>query len=1003
MNYNTLRTAIAAAIKTPADPKISGAILQQQLINIVNALDLGSLYMGIASTNTVPNAEANGFYFALQEGTYTNFLNSGSTAISVSNGEIAILVKSGNAWAKEHMITMPYIDPITKNWIVNGQDSGVVAEGQNGANGVTPHIGGNGDWFIGETDTGVQAEGQDAVNPFKGLFVTTSDPNIPATGQAGDYIFIADAKPATTIDLYYWNTDANPADWANTGFDIDPASLAQFANGPAVSMVQIINDLITGGTDNVLSAEQGKVIKTLIDGTQIIERKGNSNIAWMDGTGCYVGNLNEIATQTTGNYYGFSAVKEDTDYEYTWRNVKSSSNTLPYYLLFVDDTNTILAQFAPKDTTQDGILTARVHSPIGATKAITMSAGNSSTWKMELYEYYTYEVKPNVGLLLPDERLELINARYIQNQSTYSSQKYGTYSIKVNKGDKISIFEANDKSWQVYFTDTKPTPSGNVGNTNSKYITTPASVRNTGLLIEVPAEQDGEYLVISGQARNITQDITVYLNGKLMSINANMTDDYSDVKEHTLGEIARDSKFVYNLELLQGTFSNSNETHYCKMRYPIEGRCIVTLASDYVVCYAKIINKNTGLDVRTLIIGPGNMNNLFVFNYYDNIRLCFSRKDGGVINSSEYNSIITKIEPIEGGYPYSPSDLKEYALCAPDVKAFINEPAYPDGDYTVSYVSQALNNGTFDILPYERCLPVTLDWTPVPDANHYIVILDTQTGGAVTMSNTPHFVKTNHIDLYNLLPNTTYNYVVCVVRNDGTTDLINYDRFSTENFPLRIINMPDVCNMRDLGGWSAANNKKVKYRRIYRAAALSRKEGFVIDGVGIDNACRFLNIVKEIGLGVNYGIGAITRTTAYVDYPIGDYDGISASMVNCAKILGEIIDSLNGDSSYSVVFHCAGGADRTGTLSWLLLGLLGVSESDMSKDYELTSFTKSLNRRVRDSNASSGNLGGLYDYINRNFAGATLQAKIEDWWTQALTAANMSTSLISTFKTLMLV
>ena len=106
MNYNTLRTAIAAAIKTPANPQISGAILQQQLIGIVNALDMGALYLGMASTNTVPSTEANGFYFATTEGTYTNFLNSGSTALTVSKGEIALFVKSGNAWAKEHILTV---------------------------------------------------------------------------------------------------------------------------------------------------------------------------------------------------------------------------------------------------------------------------------------------------------------------------------------------------------------------------------------------------------------------------------------------------------------------------------------------------------------------------------------------------------------------------------------------------------------------------------------------------------------------------------------------------------------------------------------------------------------------------------------------------------------------------------------------------------------------------------------------------------------------------------
>ena len=137
--------------------------------------------------------------------------------------------------------------------------------------------------------------------------------------------------------------------------------------------------------------------------------------------------------------------------------------------------------------------------------------------------------------------------------------------------------------------------------------------------------------------------------------------------------------------------------------------------------------------------------------------------------------------------------------------------------------------------------------------DHYIVILSGEEGGGVTLSNTPYYTNTNHIDIYNLLPNKTYNYNVAVVRKDGTTDIFCYDRFSTNSFPIRIINLPDACNVRDLGGWSVGNNRKVKYGRIFRAAALSRKEGYVINDEGIDIACRQLSIVKDIGLGVNYG------------------------------------------------------------------------------------------------------------------------------------------------------
>lgn len=70
-----------------------------------------------------------------------------------------------------------------------------------------------------------------------------------------------------------------------------------------------------------------------------------------------------------------------------------------------------------------------------------------------------------------------------------------------------------------------------------------------------------------------------------------------------------------------------------------------------------------------------------------------------------------------------------------------------------------------------------------------------------------------------------------------------------------------------------------------------------------------------------------------------------------------------------VYFHCTAGADRTGTLACVLEGLLGMSQSDIDKDYELTTFysgsgTDALARRrnepewkrlINAINAVSGN------------------------------------------------
>jgi hypothetical protein len=72
-----------------------------------------------------------------------------------------------------------------------------------------------------------------------------------------------------------------------------------------------------------------------------------------------------------------------------------------------------------------------------------------------------------------------------------------------------------------------------------------------------------------------------------------------------------------------------------------------------------------------------------------------------------------------------------------------------------------------------------------------------------------------------------------------------------------------------------------------------------------------------------------------------------------------------------VYFHCSLGRDRTGTLAMLLLGVLGVDEGDISKEYELTQFaphgwatsegeSSKMTRRV--------DYKGAANYIWENFA-----------------------------------
>ena len=89
-----------------------------------------------------------------------------------------------------------------------------------------------------------------------------------------------------------------------------------------------------------------------------------------------------------------------------------------------------------------------------------------------------------------------------------------------------------------------------------------------------------------------------------------------------------------------------------------------------------------------------------------------------------------------------------------------------------------------------------------------------------------------------------------------------------------------------------------------------------------------------------------------------------------AAVLRVFADERN----YPVYMHCWGGADRTGTVAFILEGLCGVSEADLAIDYELTSFTMfGLRTRV---NRGTANYADVIARI-KSYPGATLQAKFE--------------------------
>lgn len=105
-NYETLKTAIQQVVKTNGNNEITGALLQQSLLAMINTLGIGYQFAGIATPTTNPGTpDANVFYIAATNGTYSNFDN-----IILEIGDVAILKYNGT-WVKD-AVNIPTNDTI---------------------------------------------------------------------------------------------------------------------------------------------------------------------------------------------------------------------------------------------------------------------------------------------------------------------------------------------------------------------------------------------------------------------------------------------------------------------------------------------------------------------------------------------------------------------------------------------------------------------------------------------------------------------------------------------------------------------------------------------------------------------------------------------------------------------------------------------------------------------------------------------------------------------------
>ncbi len=200
------------------------------------------------------------------------------------------------------------------------------------------------------------------------------------------------------------------------------------------------------------------------------------------------------------------------------------------------------------------------------------------------------------------------------------------------------------------------------------------------------------------------------------------------------------------------------------------------------------------------------------------------------------------------------------------------------------------------------------------------------TPAAPATNTKPAGVTVDGVTFYNEIPNAETPFAT--TNKAGTLNPLDQVRWIKSQ----------TANMRDLGGW-ACDGGTVRYGLLYRSGELnSQDESLLIEELGIRTECD----LTADGVPAFPGKMRFIGHTSHAMYSLANTE---AWRVNLRGIFEAV---RYGDP---VVFHCSMGADRTGTLACILEALLGVSQSDLDKDYELTSFYA---LRARNGNYQGG-------------------------------------------------
>ncbi len=285
------------------------------------------------------------------------------------------------------------------------------------------------------------------------------------------------------------------------------------------------------------------------------------------------------------------------------------------------------------------------------------------------------------------------------------------------------------------------------------------------------------------------------------------------------------------------------------------------------------------------------------------------------------------------------------------VKEYYEDRSYDDpkrtSDYNHSIVKKYSTGSS------SRPAGIMLNWyssTPVNDISKVIVTLvesDIEMDESIldedlTNENVKYYYPNTNKKEYllcNMCPDKYCYYKIEEVLHNGQRTIVDSGRFYTYG-KIRMLRVDGMVNVRDFGGWYTSFDKEVVYGRLFRG---NRPKG--ITPTGKNDFVKNEHITADLDLR---GITTFTESPLgpEVEFFSTDNQRYKIALTGRTQVFVKDLDFIASvlRRGGNVFLHCNHGTNRAGTLSFLIEGILGLNEADLSREYELSSFAYGISR-----------------------------------------------------------